>query len=392
MKILDSNLHLSISDKKALIIFRTRLLAFISLGTTIFFVFMNGAWGYLYSVVLLCAISVALIIGITLSYLGKKDLFKFVVLVTINLSLVGLSFAEGTETWVHVYFFPLLLCVPYLIEEEKKYRKELLAYSSFTIVCALIAHLVPPEVSAFQTLQPRHVELLRNLDFLGAFLLGIIFLTVIISTEHIYKSGLIREKLTSDKKAQFRKQFLAGTSHELRTSLNGIHAAVNLLKKNDQIDGQAEYFDIIEYCSQNMLDIISEILDFEKVDAGQTILSKSPTDIHHILSDCITPYNTRAVGKGITLTARIDESIKDQSVLADGTRIRQVIHNLLSNALKYTEKGSIELTATNLHESANNILIKVCVADTGIGIAPENLENIFMEFWQENKLNEYVNR
>lgn len=392
MNILNNRLNLTIPDKRVLILFRTRLLAFISLGTTLFFTFMNASWGYFYSVILLSAISIALIIGITLSYIGRREYFKFIVLVTINLSLVGLSFAEGTETWVHVYYFPLLICVPYIIEEEKKYRNELLAYSTFTVLCALIAHFIAPEVSKFQSMDPHHVELLRNLDFLGALLLGIIFLSVIISSEQIYKSGLIRDKLSADKKAQFRKQFLAGTSHELRTSLNGIHAAVNLLKNREQLDGQSEYFDIIEYCSSSMLDIINEILDFEKVDAGQTVLNNSSSDIYHVLSDSITPYKTRASARGIELTARIDGSIKNKTVMADNSRITQILHNLLSNALKYTEKGSIELTVTNLKETADFMFIKITVTDTGIGIESENLENIFIEFWQENKRNEYVNR
>ena len=392
MSIVKTDSNFSIPNKPALILFRSRLIAYITLVANLFFAVLNAVWGYYYSVGFLSTLVVALVVSICLSYLGLTESFKIITLFAINITLVGLSFAEGKEIWVHVFYFPLVFCVPFLFEDEKKYRKQLIGYFVFTVICALVAYYVPPEISTLQQIEPKHVELLRNMGFLGSLLLGIIFLTVIILTEQIYKSGLIKDKLLADKKALFRKQFLAGTSHELRTSLNGIHAAINLLKQNEKLKEQSEYFDIIEYCSGNMLDIVNEILDFEKVDAGQTTLSLKSTDIYQLLSNCITPFQNSAESKGLQLIAQIDDSLKNKWALTDANHVAQIIHNLLSNALKYTSKGSIIFGATNLQESQTNMLLKVSISDTGIGIEKENISNIFLDFWQENKAKEYVSK
>lgn len=392
MNILKNDIDFSIYNRQTLILFRTRLIAFISLGSTSFFIVLNAIWGYYYSVAFLGTMLLALIVAILLSYRGLAESFKIIILIAINFTLLGLSFAEGKEIWVHIFYFPLLFCVPFLFEDEKKYRKQLVGYFVFTLACALVAYYVPPEISTLQQINPKHVEILRNMGFLGSLLLGIIFLSVIIFTEQIYKSELIKDKLLADKKALFRKQFLAGTSHELRTSLNGIHAAINLLKQNEKLNEQSEYFNIIEYCSGNMLDIVNEILDFEKVDTGQTTLSVKTTAIHPIILDCISPYQNRAETKGLKLIAHIDDSMKNKWVLADASRITQIVHNLLSNALKFTTIGRIVLSVTNLQESTTNLLLKVSISDTGIGIEHENIQNIFLEFWQENKDMDYVSK
>ncbi len=392
MKLTKIDTNFSILDKRVLILFRARIIAYISLAFTLFFIVLNAIWGYYYSLGVLTVMSLALVTAIRLSYLGLTESFKIIILVAINITLLGLAFAEGREIWVHIFYFPLLFCVPFLFEDEKKYRNQIVGYFVFTLVCALIAYYVPPEVSTVQQIEQKHIDLIRNMGFLGSLLLGIIFLSVIIFTEQAYKSGLIKDKLHADKKALFRKQFLAGTSHELRTSLNGIHAAINLLKQNKKLNEQSEYFDIIEYCSGNMLEIVNEILDFEKVDAGQTTISLKPSDLHYIVSNGIIPFQNKAEAKGIKLFAQIDDSIREKWVLADASRIVQIIHNLLSNALKYTVEGSVVLSVKNVEESATNIHLEVSVLDTGIGIEKENINNIFLDFWQENKVTGNVSR
>lgn len=165
MSIVKTDSNFSIPNKPALILFRSRLIAYITLVANLFFAVLNAVWGYYYSVGFLSTLVVALVVSIRLSYLGLTESFKIITLFAINITLVGLSFAEGKEIWVHVFYFPLVFCVPFLFEDEKKYRKQLIGYFVFTVICALVAYYVPPEISTLQQIEPKHVELLRNMGF-----------------------------------------------------------------------------------------------------------------------------------------------------------------------------------------------------------------------------------
>lgn len=387
--------HINSSERtpeNSVIWLRTLILGYTSLASIIIFTILNFVWGYYIICAILLFIALALAIGITFSLKNKPEIFKFIVLISINISLLLLSFSEGRDTWVTVYYFPLLVVLPYLVEEEKKYRSQIIGYTLFTIVCALLSYFIPGEESGWQKMKPEHITMLRNMDFLCALVLGISFSSIIFFTEQIHRNRLLKSREDAVIKAQFRRQFLAGTSHELRTSLNGIHTAATLMKQHSHSKPVEEYVNIITYCSEQMLETINEILDFEKIDAGQTTLLNEPFDLYQSIQEISEIYKTKTLKKGLEFLLDNKALPKNTRVIGDRIRLLQILNNLLSNAEKFTEKGQIILSVSIISDKGDDLSIKFRVADTGKGISPENLQNIFTDFWQEAGNQHFIQR
>jgi CheY-like chemotaxis protein len=178
-----------------------------------------------------------------------------------------------------------------------------------------------------------------------------------------------------------RSRFLSNMGHELRTPLNGIIGATNLLRKGNSFPEQKEYLSILKYCSDHMLGLVNDILDFNKIEAGQLDLHPSPINLQHLLQQSALPFQNRFVEKQLELKVIIDTGL-NQTVLADDLRLVQVINNLLSNALKFTEKGFVKLQADVVNKRDDILTVKFAVEDTGIGIKLKDQQKIFGSFWQ----------
>jgi signal transduction histidine kinase len=184
--------------------------------------------------------------------------------------------------------------------------------------------------------------------------------------------------------SQTKSRFLAMVSHELRTPLNAILGLSALLLR--QAVGplnpkQTEYLGYIHDSGEHLLAIISDILDLSKVEAGQERLRLAAVALPELCQSCLAMVQPRAAEKHIVLGYRVAEDA--MTGLADERRLRQMLLNLLSNAVKFTAQGQVQLTVQRRGES-----LEFCVEDTGIGIAPEHLEQIFQPFTQlDHQLN-----
>ena len=197
--------------------------------------------------------------------------------------------------------------------------------------------------------------------------------------------SLIRKLNISEKKvkesARIKEVFMANMSHEIRTPMNAILGFTGLLK-NKHIDEEAlEYVQTIEQSGENLLIIINDILDMSKIEAGMLKLEKKPFSIRNLLHSIKVMFYNKAAEKLIILTTEIDESIPD-SLLGDATRLTQILTNLVGNALKFTEKGTITIKISNEGRSLESINLGITVADTGIGIEREKQQQIFERFQQ----------
>jgi signal transduction histidine kinase len=179
--------------------------------------------------------------------------------------------------------------------------------------------------------------------------------------------------------SEHKSQFLANMSHELRTPLNAIIGFSQVLRQEmfgEVNEKQAEYLDDILTSANHLLALINDILDLSKVEAGQIELELAPFSLHEALERGVVTVRERATREDVqvVLAAAADADV----VTADERRIRQVIFNLLSNAVKFTpEGGAVDVTTTRVDGE-----VRVSVADTGPGIAPEDHERIFEEFQQ----------
>lgn len=175
--------------------------------------------------------------------------------------------------------------------------------------------------------------------------------------------------------------FLANMSHELRTPLNGILGLTSLLLSSQVTKKQYGFLNMIRNSGESLLRIINDILDISKVETGGLAIEKVQFDFHSMLHEAVSPLIVMANTKSIRLHIDIDETIPTQ-LIGDSRRIKQVILNLLSNALKFTDTGSVSIEVTPLSRHNNHIELKFAVIDTGIGIESDKLDSIFQMFNQ----------
>lgn len=175
--------------------------------------------------------------------------------------------------------------------------------------------------------------------------------------------------------------FLSSMSHELRTPLNGILGSVQLLLQEQTLPSQHEHLKVLKHCSERMLGLINDVLDFSKMEAGQMHLSPAPFDLQKCLQQTEAVFQKQYAERGIELRFAVDAAVNCRFV-SDEMRLTQVLSQLLSNALKFTRQGSVCCTVKACGQTESSIEISFAVQDTGIGISKEQQQSIFAAFTQ----------
>lgn len=178
-----------------------------------------------------------------------------------------------------------------------------------------------------------------------------------------------------------KTEFLANMSHEIRTPINGVVGNAQLLRFTELTTEQSNLLTCIEADARNLVSIINDVLDISKIEAGKLELEQDAFNIRSCMSDLIGPLEPRIKAKGISLQIDIDNTLP-QYLLGDQLRLKQIMRNLLGNAIKFTETGTITVQAGVLDRSDDNVLVRFSVSDTGIGIGPETLAKLFAPFSQ----------
>lgn len=160
-------------------------------------------------------------------------------------------------------------------------------------------------------------------------------------------------------------------SHEIRTPLNSIVGMTNIMLMENPSEEQKEQLNVLLFSANNLLNIVNDILDFNKIEAGKIGFESIEMDVNNIAQKLIKGFGTLAKDKGIQLKLNIDDQLNTK-LIGDPTRISQVIGNLLHNAIKFTKRGYVELRITVIQKDNSDIKLLVEIEDTGIGIAVEN--------------------
>ncbi|MEO6054056.1 MAG: ATP-binding protein [Chthoniobacterales bacterium] len=205
-----------------------------------------------------------------------------------------------------------------------------------------------------------------------------------ISFQKKVEKDLLLAKEAAEAADRAKSEFLAMMSHEIRTPMNGVLGFTTLLKDTKLDTKQEDYLQTIENSAEALLEIINDILDLSKVEAGELKIVSAPFDIHRAVEEIVTILNPRALEKGISLEVEFQGSLPGY-MITDRVRLMQILLNLLGNAIKFTFAGSVRL-AIGAKKSTDDIALyswEFEVTDTGIGIKPELKNRIFEPFYQE---------
>jgi PAS domain S-box-containing protein len=183
-----------------------------------------------------------------------------------------------------------------------------------------------------------------------------------------------------------KSAFLANMSHEIRTPMNGILGMANILRREGVTSKQEKRLDVIDASAQHLLSVINDVLDISKIEAGKFTLEEAPVVVSSLMANVNSILAERAKAKGIHLL--IETEHLPHNMVGDPTRLQQALLNYATNAVKFTERGSVTLRSLKQEETADTVALRFEVVDTGIGIAPEAMSRLFTTFEQaDNSMN-----
>lgn len=197
-------------------------------------------------------------------------------------------------------------------------------------------------------------------------------------------SELKAAKIAAEQAAQAKSSFLANMSHEIRTPMNAIIGFTDLLKDQLNEPRLKTYVKTIQSAGNALLELINDILDLSKIESGKMVLLKKPTNLSDLINELGSIFSIAIGNKNLTLIINCDDTLPS-SLLIDSTRLRQILFNLLGNAVKFTEKGEIILSVKvlSIDDHQSKIDLEICVEDSGIGIAEDQIDRIFNIFEQQ---------
>ncbi|MCE9597877.1 MAG: response regulator [Spirochaetia bacterium] len=322
--------------------------------------------------------------------------FRYVFLPSLGFGVFGLSALwflsgglEGSPPLMFLIGMVILVAVV-----EGRYATTAAGIISLAFACVVILETFRPDlIIAYPS------NGARRADLIFTSVIGFLMLAVIIGllrrnyeaertasrqmNQQLVESerGLITARDVAEKASRSRTDFLSTMSHEIRTPLNSVVGMTHLLLEDNPRPDQLENLRLLRFAADNLLVLLNDILDFNKIEAGKVLVENSPFPLPGMLDSLVASIRPRAEQKGLKLDLEVADDVPP-IVLGDSTRLSQVLMNLVSNAVKFTESGQVKVSATPVARAEQGVEIEFRVRDTGIGIPKDKQEVIFEAFAQ----------
>lgn len=313
-------------------------------------------------------------------------LFNLFLLVTFDLwhNLLGVDALQTgtlTDSRHYILVLPILLIaiavmasIQFLLRINYKYEKQILQLLNEQKKKSHELHIKERTLSdAYNQLQATEEEMRQN--------------THQLEEEIRYRREkeveLVAERKRAESAAKAKEDFLSMMSHEIRTPMNAVIGMTHLLIEDHPKPEQEENLKILQLSAENLLSLVNDILDFNKIEAGKIILEETEYDLEELLLNIKSSFHKQAAQQQLKLRTFLDPAIP-RKLIGDPVRLSQVLYNLVSNAIKFTEKGSVTVSIKSLEQDDSSVTLKFSVLDTGIGISQENMDSIFESFVQAN--------
>jgi signal transduction histidine kinase/CheY-like chemotaxis protein len=310
---------------------------------------------------------------------GKYGIAKSIFFCISSFSLLVIQNALDIDFTITGYFFPLIIAFLLLFDVKKEQVNFTLTFL-FTVLCLLGCFLLPGHIVYTYTFTEAQYNASIIMSYSIPFVLIFKMLFVMVRLNANSQETLVKARQEAEAGYKAKSNFLSTMSHELRTPLNGIVGVTNILKHEQVTASQKGYIDILAHSSDQMLNLINHILDFSKIEIGKIHLDKNTFNVQALLQKIAQTFEGR-VSNDVKLEVHIDPALHT-TVVSDDLRLLQVLNNLLSNAFKFTKKGTVQLSAKIISKQNDEITIAFAVSDTGLGIKETELSRIFESFEQ----------
>jgi len=376
--------YFTIEDSIRLVIFNIVVTTLLVGSVATVFVMLAGHYGYKQ----LPAMGVACIVMVFSFYLANKrkklNVAAGILIVFGSYILFPMIYFNGgaVRSGMPLYFaLGMVFC--FILVDGAAFYILLALQLAVYIGCFVISYNHPELVTPLGSERDMYIDICQSLIIVGA-IIGIINRLETNLYEKVMREmrekneALIESERIAEKANKSKSDFLSSMSHEIRTPINAIIGMNEVIRREAKEDNILGYANAVHSSANSLLSIINVILDITRIESGKMNLLNGVYDLSSLIVDCYYMVGEKAKSKGIDVYVKCDEQLPSW-IIGDLTRVRQIIVNLLSNAVKYTDEGSVTLMLSG-ERNDKTLLLKISVSDTGIGMKPEDLENLYNKF------------